>query len=184
MEVELAPWSLNVDCRWGFAENTVWEGRGKSTFIVEKLHRYWDQGQHRRWPVMFVVCTLDMRASQVALAVKNLAASAGDIRDASSVLGSGRSPGGGHGNPLQYSCLENPMDKGVWWAIVHRVAENQTQLKRLSTHTPLIWCDEKSPLPLRSSSPKPITPRGKCQTVEGHSVCKIPDQCTLILMRS
>ena len=48
--------------------------------------------------------------------------SAGDIRDSSSVPGSGRSPGGGHGNPLQYSCLENLMDKGAWWATVHRVA--------------------------------------------------------------
>ena len=102
-----------------------------------------DQGQHRRWSVMFVVCTLDMRASQVALAVKNLAANAGDIRDASSILGSERSSGGGHGSPLQYSCLENPTDKGVWWAIVHGVAENQTQLKRLSTHTlDMMWWEE------------------------------------------
>jgi len=47
--------------------------------------------------------------------VKNLPASAGDIRDAGSIPGLGRSPGGGHGNPLQYSCLENPMDGGAWW---------------------------------------------------------------------
>ena len=46
--------------------------------------------------------------------------------------GLGRSPGGGNGNPLQYSCLENPMDRGAWWATVHRVAKSQTQLKRLS----------------------------------------------------
>ena len=143
-----------------------------------------DQGQHRQWSVMLVVCTLDLRASHLALVVKNPPANAGDIRDAGSVLGSGRSPGGEHGNPLQYSCLENPMDKGAWWATDHRVAENQTQLKRLSTHTSLIWCAEKSPLPLRSSSPKLITPRGKCQTVEGHCVCKIPDQYTWKLTRS
>ena len=62
----------------------------------------------------------------VALVVKNLPASAGDIRDMDSILGWGRSPGGGHGNPLQYSCLENPMDRGAWWAIVHRVAKSQT----------------------------------------------------------
>ena len=49
-----------------------------------------------------------IRASQVALVVKNLPANAGDIRDAGSIAGSGRSPGGGHGNPLQHSCLENP----------------------------------------------------------------------------
>ena len=52
----------------------------------------------------------------LALVVKNLPASAGDIREAGSIPGSGRSPGGGHGNPLQYSCLENPMDRGTWWA--------------------------------------------------------------------
>ena len=46
--------------------------------------------------------------------------------------GLGRSPGVGNGNPLQYSCLENPMDRGAWWAMVHGVAESQTQLKRLS----------------------------------------------------
>ena len=67
------------------------------------------------------------RASQVALVVKNLPA--GDLRDAGSVLGSGRSPREGHGNLLQYSCLENSMDRGAWWATVHGVAKNWTQLK-------------------------------------------------------
>ena len=61
--------------------------------------------------------------SQVALVVKNLSTEAGDIRNVSSVPGSGGSPGGGHGNPLQYSCLENPVDRGAWWAAVHRVAK-------------------------------------------------------------
>ena len=51
---------------------------------------------------------------------------AGDTEDASSVPGSGRSPGEGHGNPLQYSCLENPMDRGVWQATLHRVTESDT----------------------------------------------------------
>ena len=51
----------------------------------------------------------------MVLVVKNLPANAGDIRDAGSIAGSGRSPGGGQGNPLQYSCLENPMDRGAWW---------------------------------------------------------------------
>ena len=51
-----------------------------------------------------------------------------------SIPGSGRSPGGGHGNPLQYSCLENPMDRGAWQAAVHGVTKSQTRLKRLSTH--------------------------------------------------
>ena len=57
--------------------------------------------------------------SQVALVVKNLPANAGDLRDVGSIPGKGRSSGGGNGNPLQYSCLENPMDRGAWWAIVH-----------------------------------------------------------------
>jgi len=61
--------------------------------------------------------------------VKNPPANAGDIRDAGSIPGLGRSPGGGHGNLLQYSCLENPMDRGAWWAMVHRVARNRTGLK-------------------------------------------------------
>ena len=56
------------------------------------------------------------------------------VGDPSSIPGLGRSPGGGHGNPLQYSCLENPMDRGAQRATVHRVAKCQTQLKRLSTH--------------------------------------------------
>ena len=56
-------------------------------------------------------------ASQVVLVVKNLLASAGDIRDSGSVPGLGRSPGEGHGIPLQYSCLENPMDREAWQAI-------------------------------------------------------------------
>ena len=65
-------------------------------------------------------------ASQVALVVKNPPASAGDIGDASLIPGSGRSPEVGHGNPLQYSCLENPTDRGVWRATVHRIAKIPT----------------------------------------------------------
>jgi len=61
-----------------------------------------------------------------ALAVKNPPVNAGDLRDTGSTLGLGRSSGGGHGNPLQYSFLENPMDRGVWRATVQRVAKNQT----------------------------------------------------------
>ena len=67
--------------------------------------------------------------------VKNMPANEGDIREASSIPGSGRLPGGGHGNPLQYSCLENPMDRGDWQAAVHRVAQSWTQLKQFSMHS-------------------------------------------------
>ena len=55
---------------------------------------------------------------------KNLPANAGDMREVGSIPGLGRSPGGGHGSPLQYSCLENPMERGAWQATVHRVAES------------------------------------------------------------
>ena len=65
-------------------------------------------------------------ASQLALTVKNPPASATDLRGSGLIPGSGRSPGGGHGNPLQYSCLENPMNRGAWRAIVHRVAKSWT----------------------------------------------------------
>ena len=67
--------------------------------------------------------------------VKNPPANAGGIRDMGSIPGSGRSPGGGHDNPLQYSCLENPMDRGVWSATLHGVAKSWTRLKILNMHT-------------------------------------------------
>ena len=73
-------------------------------------------------------------ASQVVLVVKNQPVNAGDLRDASSIPGWGRVPGGGHSNPLQYSCLENPMDRGAWWATVHRVTKSCAGLKRLSMY--------------------------------------------------
>ena len=63
-------------------------------------------------------------ASQMGLVVKNPIASAGDLSDMDWIPESGRSPGGGYDNPLQYSCLENPMDRGVQWTIVHEVAKN------------------------------------------------------------
>ena len=63
--------------------------------------------------------------------VKNLPANAGDE---CTISGLERSPGGRHGNTLQYSCLENPMDRGAWWATVHRVTKSWTQVKQLSIH--------------------------------------------------
>ena len=65
-------------------------------------------------------------APQVVLVVKNPPANAGGIREVGSVPGWGRSPGGGNGNSLQYSCLENPMDSGAWWATVHRISASDT----------------------------------------------------------
>ena len=67
-------------------------------------------------------------ASQVALVVKNPPSNTGDLRDASWIPGLGKTPGGGHGNPLQYSCLQNPMDRGAWRATTHGVTKSQTGL--------------------------------------------------------
>ena len=67
-------------------------------------------------------------ASLVVLLVKNLPANAGNTRASGSILGLGRSPGGGHGNRLQYSCLENPMHRGAWWATVHGVTRSWIRL--------------------------------------------------------
>ena len=64
--------------------------------------------------------------SQIALVVKNLPANAGDIRNAGLIPGLGRSPGEGHSNPLQYSCMGNHMDRGAWWAALHWITESDT----------------------------------------------------------
>ena len=86
-----------------------------------------------------------MGASQGVLVVKNPPTNAGDIRDMGLIPGLGRSPRGGHGNPLQYSCLENPMDRGAWRAMVHGVAKSQTrqkQLKQACTYQELAYLDQ------------------------------------------
>ena len=79
-------------------------------------------------PGLISTSYLSNLASQEALVVKNLPADEGGIRDASLIPGSGRYPGGGHSNPLQSSCLENPMDRGVWWATTHNL-QSRTRLK-------------------------------------------------------
>ena len=71
----------------------------------------------------------------MVLVVKNIPANAGDVTEASSIPRLGRSPGGGHGSPLQYPCLENPMDRETWQSAVHRVIRSWARLKPLSTHT-------------------------------------------------
>ena len=87
-------------------------------------------------------------ASQVALVVKNLPA---NVRDVGSIPGWGRSPGGRHGNPLQYSCPENSMDRGAWWATVHGVTKSRTQLSNYTfTSPPTPW----APASLASHCPK------------------------------
>ena len=70
-------------------------------------------------------CTMMLPSkNKVTLVVKNLPANVGDIRDAGSIPGSRRSPGRGNDNKLQYSCLENPIDRGPWWATIHRITES------------------------------------------------------------
>ena len=93
---------------------------------------------HRLWYLSISFCSISpppmvldgvwatVQASQVAPVVKNLPADAGDTRDESLIPGLGRSPGGVNGNPPQYSCLENPIDRGVWWATVYGVAKSRT----------------------------------------------------------
>ena len=71
----------------------------------------------------------------MVLVVKSPPANSGDVRDTGLIPGSGRCPGGGHGNLLQYSCLENPMDRGASQATVHKFIKSQTRLERLSTYT-------------------------------------------------
>ena len=83
------------------------------------------------WHVVDSKCLVNPWGFQVAQVVKNPPANAGDMRDTGLFPESGRSPGGGHGNPLQYSCLEIPVDRGAWWATVHGEAKSRTCLKPL-----------------------------------------------------
>ena len=80
--------------------------------------------------------------------VKKKKKNAGDIRTAGLIPQSGRSPGGGHGNPLQYFCLENPMDRGAWRATVHRFTKSQICLKRLSVPMVLLQSNQSMVLKL------------------------------------
>ena len=105
----------------------------------------------------------------MALMVKNLSASAEDRRGVGSILGSGRPPGGGHGNPFQYSYLENPMDRGAWWATVHRVIKSWTRLKQLSmqsTHSPawgfIVLISQMTKLRLRGAKSLPQSGGSMC----------------------
>ena len=77
--------------------------------------------------LLLLAITKEICPSQVALVVKNRPANAGNVNDVGSVPGLGRSPEEGNGNPLQYSCLENPMDRGAWHKAVHGVTQSQTQ---------------------------------------------------------
>ena len=110
--------------------------------------------------------------------VKNSPANAGDVRGVGSISGLGRSPGGGHGNPLQYFCLENPLDRGAWRATVHRIVKRWTQLNRLSTHT-CMENDAGTPGNKEgedtSSAFKKLIPQWRRHSIPN---CKIKQKCT------
>jgi len=95
----------------------------KYSLVSYWLYSFWQ---------LFTYCKPWFPLSQVALVVKNLPANAGDKRDVGWISELERSPRGGYGNPLQYSCLENPMDRGAWEATVHRVTKSWTRLKQRS----------------------------------------------------
>jgi len=114
-------------------------------------------------------------ASQAVLVVKNVPTNAGYVRDAGLIPGSGRSPGEGmgHGKLFQYTCLENPMGRGAWWMIVHRVAKNQKQLRWLITHASVyiypLLLKRPSFLPSHPSMSSQITRLGSlCYTAASH----------------
>ena len=115
-------WNIYIYSLIYYCENLKIDHRGnKKESAFKSARNRFSKPYHTGW------------TSQLALMVKNLSANAGDVQDEGSIPGSRRSAGGGHGNPLQYSCLENPMDRGAWWTAVHRVTKSQTWLKRLST---------------------------------------------------
>ena len=108
--------------------------------------------------------------SQVALVVKNPPAHTREVRDIprGSVPWYGRSPGGGHGNPLQCSCLQNPMDRGAWWATVHGVAKSHTQPKWLSTYThtqSCLWikCSDEANEAIKKAEQCLLSLQNKCE---------------------
>ena len=98
------------------------KSKESETSFLSSLTRL-PRGNHNEQPFYYAHMNF-CEASQVAPAVRNLPAHAGDLRDVGSIPGLGRPPGGGRGSPLQYSCLESPMDRGAWWATVHGVTES------------------------------------------------------------
>ena len=131
-------------CPWDFpGKNTgvgchallqgIFLTQGSNLQVLGLLHWQADSLplSHQGSPIIYL-CISKYQASQVVLLVKNPITNEGDLRVVGLIPGLGRSSGGGHGNQLQYFCLKNPMDRGAWWATIHRVANNRTRLKWLS----------------------------------------------------
>ena len=115
--------------QWTEFEQALGDGEGQGSLACCSPWGYkelntTEQLNNKKWHnwISVFLC-LTYWATQVVLTAKNLPANEEDVRDVSLIPGSGKSPGGGYGNPLQYSCLENPMDRGAWWTTVHRVAK-------------------------------------------------------------
>ena len=152
----ICTWSQRVSWKAVLPRLTVWQenaevaSRGPETPVKTLFWSSWSHGVlsiHQRFLIQgksmdcgccsTVPCSLTVTggpmnllwALQVARVVKNPSTNARDIRVVGSIPGLGRSPRGGHGSSRQYSCLENPMDRGAWWATVHRVAKCQTRQK-------------------------------------------------------
>ena len=129
---------LTLMCQPNCEENIslIWNEMQKSDARKERFVCSMQKVQESVIPQLsdFLNMTWHHKASRW-LSGKRSTCSAGDARDVGSIPGSGRSLGGGRGNPLQYSCLENPMDRGAWWATVHEAAKSQTWLKWLNMHT-------------------------------------------------
>ena len=120
--------------------NNVYENDHLLILLPRYVYNHTSLGKVKYWSLLYfsaiVIKHTHTWVSQVSLVVKKQPANAGDKRDVDSIPGSGRSPGGGHGNQLQYSCLENPMDRGAWWTTPHgsqRVGHNWRD-NTLSTH--------------------------------------------------
>ena len=109
-------WSLVLDCLSSSSKRLAEEQALEEGQLGLESQELADTGQ----------VSTALSASRVALVGKSPPASAGALGGEGLIPGSGRSPGGGHGNPRQYSCLENPMGRGGWWATVHGVAKSQT----------------------------------------------------------
>ena len=102
---------------------------------VESKHSYraWNSNEKVQSKKVIYVVSLSFNVDFPGAGVENLPANAGDTGDLDLIPGLGRSPGEGNGNPPQYSCLGNPVDRGAWWATVHGVTKSWPRLERLNT---------------------------------------------------
>ena len=120
---------------WGLRVSIYSKHLSDVSVVNEAVDHTWNSKALEYWFSNFDLHSNHQRASQVALMVKNPPANEGDLKGLGSIPGSGRSPGGGHGNLLQDSCLENPMDRGTWQATVH--SQKESDMAEATQHTEL-----------------------------------------------